>query len=83
MSFDYIPSDLGDVPEARFRSASSCGPEILGEIDGVSYAEVNAVKLPCGFYEEDLKEFYIMNSTRKGVLFNTAFQRRFNAQAPL
>ena len=83
MNFDYIPSDLGTVPEARFRSTSSCGAEILGEIDGVSYSEVNALILPCGFYEEQLKEFYIMNSTRKGVEFNSAFQRRFDALAPL
>ena len=73
MSVDYIPRDLGDVPQARFRSTSSCGPEKLGEIDGVSYSEVNAAKLPCGFYEEDLQEFYIMNSSRKGVEFNSAF----------
>ena len=76
-SFDYVPGDLGEVPEARLRSSASCGPEKLGEIDGLSFREVNAAKLACGFYEDDLKEFYIMNSTRKGVKFNSAFQRRF------
>ena len=72
-SFDYIPADLGEVPEARVRASPSCGPEKLGEIDGLSFREVSAAKLNCGFYEDDLKEFYIMNSTRKGVEFNSAF----------
>ena len=77
ISFDYIPADLGQVPEARVRSSPSCGPEKLGEIDGVSFREVDAAKLNCGFYEVDLNDFYIMNSTRKGVEFNSAFQRKF------
>ena len=65
------------MPSARFSATTSCGPEKLGLIDGFSFREVNSKKLNCGFWEEDLKEYYIMNSTRKGVLFNSAFQRRF------
>ena len=77
-SFDYIPADLGKVPDARLRSSASCGKENLGLIDGKSFREVNASwRLNCGFWETDLPEFYIMNSTRKGVEFNSAFQRRF------
>ena len=61
------------MPDTRLRSVASCGPEKLGDIDGVSFRDVQAIKLNCGFYEPDLKEFYIMNSTRKGVTFNSAF----------
>lgn len=81
-SFDYVPADLGEVPEARFRGVTSCGEEILGEIDGKTFREVEASNLSCGFYQEDLQDYYIMNSTRKGVLFTSGFFRRL-ADKPL
>ena len=76
-SWSYFPSDLGKVPLSRIRYTTSCGKENLGLIDGVGYTDVQGYKLPCGFYEVDSQEYYIMNSTRKGVEFRSAFQRRF------
>ncbi len=50
---------------------------MLGKIDGLSYGEVQAEKLSCGFYNDDVQDFYIINSTRRGVEFRAAFNRRF------
>ena len=76
-SWDYYPSDLGKVPLSRIRYSTSCGKKNLGIIDGKGYSDVEGYKLPCGFYEVDSQEYYIMNSTRKGVEFRSAFMRRF------
>lgn len=79
-SFDYVPADLGEVPESRFRGTTSCGAEVLGSIDGETFREVEASELSCGFFQEDLQDYYIMNSTRKGVLFTSGFYRRLSDQ---
>ena len=76
-SWSYYPSDLSKVPLSRIRYGTSCGKSNLGTIDGVGYNDVQGYKVPCGFFEVDSQEYYIMNSTRKGVEFRSAFQRRF------
>ena len=72
-SFTYVPADLGEVPELRYRGNSNCGAELLGPIDGRGYLGVEGKVFNCGYWEEDLPECYVMNSTRKGVEFIGAF----------
>ena len=54
----------------------SCGANNLGLSDGIGYRYIEGCKLNCGYYEPDIDEYYIINSTRKGVKFEMAFERR-------
>ena len=51
-SFEYFPADLGDVPQKRVRSTASCGPQVLGLMDGKGFREIDGEKGACGAYED-------------------------------
>ena len=53
-SFDYVPADLGEVPDHRYRGTTTCGPQVLGEIDGSTFRDVEGSVSTCGYFQEDL-----------------------------
>ena len=68
---------MGQVRDSRYLSEATCGPQVLGTIDGISYSGVGGEKGDCGFYQKHLEEMGVQNSDSKGVFFITAFTRKF------
>ncbi len=73
----YVAAELGKVREQRYYGEATCGPQILGEIDGFAFSGVEAEKKECGFYLKSLEEMGVQNSSTNGVFFITAFSRKF------
>ena len=56
----------------------SCGPEPLETKRFKGYTEVEGSRAECGFYLKELWEMGVQNSATNGVLFVSAFSRKFS-----
>ena len=55
-SIKYVAAELGAVRDQRFYGEATCGPVILGTIDGINFMGVKGEKPECGFYLKSIDE---------------------------
>ena len=76
----YVRSDNEIIKENRYFYNASCGEELLSTLYDQTFAAIEAAeKSSCGFYLPNLEEMTIKVHPDVGLVYTTAFTRKFTA----